>query len=115
MVSAATAQAKVAGLTIDKHLVKATHDINVSEMSDDELQESIVQLNLEHYAELGLDPEQTTVADYLRAQIEQHEARKRREVEAPVYQRAPPPRPALPKPRSPVARDFRPNGNGAGI
>jgi hypothetical protein len=60
---------------IDKHLVKATHDINVSEMSDDELQESIVQLNLEHCAKLVLDPEQTTVTEYLRAQIEEHESR----------------------------------------
>ena len=63
-------------------------------MSDDELQESIVQLNLEHCAKLGLDHEQTTVAEYLRAQIEEHEARKRRELEPPVYQRAPTPRPA---------------------
>jgi phage terminase small subunit len=99
MVSAAIGQARVAGLMVEKHLVKAQHEFNAEEMDDDEIHEFLVQVQLQHCAALGLDPDVCTITQYLAAQEEEHAARKARELNPAPPQRAVAPRPALPRPR----------------
>lgn len=67
MVAAATSQARVAGLMVERHLVKAQHELVHDGMSDGDLNETVIDVLLRRCAELGLDPEACTLAEYIDA------------------------------------------------
>jgi hypothetical protein len=90
MVSAAIGQARVVGLMVEKHLVKAQHSIDVESLSDEELEERIADVqnrlrhaDLESRERAGLDPATATLAEFWAAEDgerEEHAAQKAREL-----------------------------------
>jgi hypothetical protein len=99
----------LSGLRVERAAVKAQHEVTVSELTDDEILEEMIGFILHRAEQLGLDPEQCTLAQYLEAWQESHAAMKARDVTPELHRRAPPPRPT----RLVQRPDFKPKPSGA--
>jgi hypothetical protein len=114
VVQAAVARARVAGLMVEKHLVKAHHSFDPSSLTDEELNQHIDELKerqrgaeLELCERVGLDPETSSIAELWAAQDQAREeereeraAMEARDVTAPPQERVSvyrPPRVKMPK------------------
>jgi hypothetical protein len=74
MVAAAIGQARVAGLMVDRHLVKAQHEFAPSEMSDVEIYESLRSMRESRALALGVDPSTITLQEFWDLEDTMHEA-----------------------------------------
>jgi hypothetical protein len=88
MVSAAVASARVSGLMIDRHLVRAQHEIKVEEMGDFELFEAQVRSLISMCEAFGLDPEACSFSEFIGCMIDEEEASH--EEPPPKYRQMPP-------------------------
>jgi hypothetical protein len=74
MVSAAVASGRVSGLMIDRHLVRAQHEIKVEELGDFELFEAKIRSLISMCEALGLDTETCTFSEFIGGLMDAEEA-----------------------------------------